>query len=379
MRDDNLMVNSVLLQQNKESQIVLSTFGEIPIRNIWFFLLYASDLYRQLEKTQRVSLEESPDELPDLIAEMIIRAVKKKVKKNLTTNYEIINRVQSRVRGKINIADTYTHRLMDRGQVSCRYTHLTANTPRNCFFRSALEHLSSVVTRKDLSRSCRSLARQFIMLGITGPTPSRAALSKERIGRNDASDALLLSLARLAFELRLPTQQGGRTNLHYPDITIRRFRTIFEKGIAGFYATILDSDNWKVTAGKKMSWQIDSISNGMKEILPSMKSDIQLDHKSTGRRIIIDTKSNSLLVNGWYRDKSIRNGYLYQIYTYLRSQEDANDPISLHAEGLLLHPAITTTFDEYVDIQGHRIRFLAVDFSRTIQEIRNQLLQVIQS
>lgn len=364
--------------QDKAGEFSYFAFGKIPIRNIWFFLLYASNLYRQLDPSQRCSLEESPDDLPDLIAEMMIRAVRTKLKKNLTTGFEIVDSVQSRVRGKINVLETYTHRLTDRGQISCRYTQLSINTPRNCFFRAALEHLSDIVIRDDLSRSCRILARRFVMLGVTGPTPSRAVLSKDRIGRHDASDALLVSLARLAFDLRLPTHEDGTSVLHFPDITIQRFRKIFEKGIAGFYAVTLEHDSWIVTAGKKMYWQIETISSGMEGILPTMTSDIQLENKLTGKRIIIDTKSNALLVKGWYRDQSIRNGYLYQMYTYLRSQETPNDPVSLSSEGMLLHPAVTTPFDEYVDIQGHRIRFVAVDFTRSILEIKKQLSQIIE-
>ena len=51
-----------------------------------------------------------------------------------------------------------------------------------------------------------------------------------------------------------------------------------------------------------------------------MNSDIILEHKQPAQRIIIDTKFNNILIKGWYRDQSLRSGYIYQMYTYLRTQ-----------------------------------------------------------
>ena len=40
-----------------------------------------------------------------------------------------------------------------------------------------------------------------------------------------------------------------------------------------------------------------------------------LSHEISGRRIIIDTKFNSIVTKGWYRDETLCSGYIYQIYT----------------------------------------------------------------
>jgi 5-methylcytosine-specific restriction enzyme subunit McrC len=98
----------------------------------------------------------------------------------------------------------------------------------------------------------------------------------------------------------------------------------------------------------------------------------------TGRRIVIDTKFNSILTSGWYREASLRSGYLYQIYAYLRSQVGRGDLSSDAAEGILLHPSIGKGVDESVVIQGHRIRFMTVDLTADTSAIRSELLQVAQ-
>ncbi len=78
-----------------------------------------------------------------------------------------------------------------------------------------------------------------------------------------------------------------------------------------------------------------------------------------------------------HRDEALRNGYLYQIYTYLRSQERVGDPIAENSTGLILHPAVGYSFKESVVIQNHEIRFATVDLGATAKEIRDQLLKVV--
>tara|TARA_R110002124_G_scaffold65652_1_gene179456 strand:+ start:14527 stop:14808 length:282 start_codon:yes stop_codon:yes gene_type:complete len=64
------------------------------------------------------------------------------------------------------------------------------------------------------------------------------------------------------------------------------------------------------------------------------------------------------------------------VVRYLRSQEGSGDGYSDDAEGLLLHPAVGTTLDESVVIQGHKIRFMTVDLTASASDIRAELLCV---
>ena len=109
-----------------------------------------------------------------------------------------------------------------------------------------------------------------------------------------------------------------------------------------------------------------------------MRTDIILDHIGDGRRIVIDTKFNSVVTKGWYREETIRSGYIYQIYAYLRSQEGNGDPLADNATGLLLHPSLGDMTNESVVIQNHEIRFATVDLGATAKEIRTQLMQILE-
>jgi 5-methylcytosine-specific restriction enzyme subunit McrC len=104
-----------------------------------------------------------------------------------------------------------------------------------------------------------------------------------------------------------------------------------------------------------------------------------LEHLATEHRIVIDTKFNSIVIQGWYREDTLRSGYIYQIYSYLRSQEGRGDPFAENATGLLLHPSVGTMMNERVEIQNHKIQFATVDLAATAKEIRKQLLRIVEA
>ena len=355
----------------------ISRIGRIPVRNLWLLMLYASDLFRDLEKA-KVAVEDNPDDIPDLVAEMLCRKVERRIQRNLSYGYQSRKAVLGRVRGRIDLLNTERHRLLDQGKVACRFDELTVDTARNRFVRSALEKISEIVCRDALAHRCRSLAASLRHMGVIGERPGRGEVSIDRFGRQDVDDQQMVAAANLAFNLALPTEAAGSKHLSLPDREITWIRKLYEKGIAGFYDSVLSGTGWCVDAGKTIGWLIESKSPGIDKILPSMRTDIILDHSDARRRIVIDTKFNSVVTLGWYREETLRSGYIYQIYAYLRSQEGNGDPLAEKASGLLLHPSVGDMVNEAVVIQNHEIRFAAVDLGATAKEIREQLLQVLE-
>lgn len=360
-----------------ESQLVDAEgyIGRIPVRNLWLLMLYASDLFRA-RGIGNVGLEENPDDLPDLVAEILARAVEVRQRRRLNLGYRSRTAVLNRVRGRIDVLKTERHRLLDRGVVACRFDELTIDTPRNRFVRAALERVSGIVRKKEVSHRCRLLASGMKAMGVSGDVPTRAQMSTDRFGRNDADDRLMVAAARLAFDLALPTEAAGMNVLNLPDREATWVRRLFERAVGGFYDVALSSQGWRVLCGRPLVWQIEAKTAGIDTILPSMRTDVVLDHASTGRRIVIDTKFTSIVTTGWYREETLRSGYLYQMYAYLFSQVGQGDSLADRASGMLLHPAIGQAVDETVMIQGHQIRFATVDLTAEPTSIRSQLMRL---
>lgn len=353
-----------------------SFVGEIPVRNIWLLMLYASDLFREIGKGKKET-EQNPDDVPDLIAEILAHEVELRLKRNLTVGYQSRRDDLHRVRGQIDFLSTDRRQLLSFGKIACRFQELTTDTVRNRFVRSALEKLSAIASRRSLAHRCRALAGSLLNCGVVGVTPTRAEVSSDRVGRHDAHDARMVAAAKLAHDLAFPTEIAGSKILPIPDRHLPWLRKLFEKAVAGFYSVVLP-DDWRVTAGESYRWQTCHESPGSAAILPTMRTDVVVEHSASGWRLIVDTKFNSLLTRGWYREEVIRSGYLYQIYAYVRSQERVNDPLSNCAAGMLLHPAVGGITNEKVVIQGHELRFFTVDLQSTAKEIRRQLLCAIQ-
>ncbi|MES2242565.1 MAG: 5-methylcytosine-specific restriction endonuclease system specificity protein McrC [Pseudomonadota bacterium] len=347
--------------------------GRIPVRNLWLLMLYASDLFRT-RGIGNVGLEDSPDDLPDLIAEILAHAVEVRQRRRLSLAYRPRDAVLNRVRGRINVLTTERHQLLDRGLVACRFDDLTIDTPRNRFVRAALESISRIVRKNVIAHRCRTLASGMKAMGVSGEAPTRAQMSTERFGRNDAGDRFMVAAAKLAFDLALPNETSGVNALALPDREATWVRRLFERAVGGFYKVVLQPHVWTVQCGGTIRWQIEQKTAGIDNILPTMRTDVVLDHAPTGRRIVIDTKFTSIVTSGWYREETLRNGYIYQIYAYLRSQVGSGDLFADSASGLLLHPAIGQMVDESVVIQGHHIRFATVDLTASPADIRAQLL-----
>jgi len=352
--------------------------GRIPIRNLWLLMLYASDVYRELDAASR-SVEDNPDDIPDLVAAMLTSCVERRLQRNLTLGYRSRDEIMGKVRGRIDHLRTESHMLLERGKVACSFDELCADTHRNRSVRAALLRLSRLVGNRELGARCASLASRLWEAGVTGEPPGRRQLSLETFGRNDMADRQMVSLAKLAFDLALPTEESGSRHLATPDREEHWLRKLFERAVGGFFDCTLDRTRWHVSTGDWLQWPVVRKTSRIVEILPAMKTDIILENNAAASRIIIDTKFTEIVQTGWYREASLKSGYLYQMYAYLRSQERPEDALSASATGVLLHPSVGDDYNEALEVQGHVIRFMTVDLTASAHDIRNRLREAAET
>ncbi|OXI87491.1 5-methylcytosine-specific restriction endonuclease system specificity protein McrC [Burkholderia sp. AU31652] len=338
-------------------------------------MLYASDLVR-IRNVFDGLVEDDLEEIPDLIAKLLVHAVEQRLRRNVSRGYRQRAQNLTRVRGRIDILKTEAQQLLSRGEVHCRFEELTTNTPRNCLVRAGLDVLARLVRDHGLSRQCRFLATTLGRSGVAAVRPSRAELALDQIGRNDRDDRLMVELAKFAFDLALPTEEAGPTSLVSPergDVWVRR---LFERAVLGFARIELEPIGCRIRGGTRMNWQTSAASAGVAEILPSMITDIIIDDPRASRRLVIDTKFTSVLAASRFRDASLKSPYLYQMYTYLRSQEGV-DLMWDQASGLFLHPAVDVCLHESFTIQGHAVAFATVDLALEAKVVRAELRDIL--
>lgn len=347
----------------------------IPLRNIWLLFLYAADLV-QFKGSFDHQVETARD-LPDLVARLLTHVVEERLRRNLSRGYHAQTAVLPRMRGRIDMLETTTRRLMDRGSIACRFDEHTMNTPRNRLVRAALARLANRVADDFVAHRCRQLAGDFTRMGVIGPRPSWADVGKDQIGRNETSDRFMVALARMVFDTLIPMEEEGRVTGTMADTTNYLIRRLFERAVGNALRIELQPFGWTVVQGRRLSWPVDLATPGIAAILPGMQTDIELNQLATGRRIVIDTKFTSIFTASTYREQILKSGYLYQLYTYLRSQERSDDPATLTAEGMLLHPQTGGVVDEVMTVQGHAMRFKTIDLSGNASDVETSLTTLI--
>ena len=356
-----------------DSVVAESTpLDEIPVRNIWLLFLYASGL-AQFRNRFNAEVEQSPD-FKSLLARLLCYAAERRLRRNLSFGYRARRDVLRRVRGRIDILKTVTESLLRKGQVACRFTELTVDTPRNRLVRAALGQMASSKLDDRLENRCRTLAHCLGRIGVGAELPSRAQIVSDQIARHEVDDRLLVSLANAVFNLILPTEDaGGRSVLAAQREGVTLWK-LFEKAIGNFFAAELPAeDGWRVRTSTPHQWPITACSRGLGGYLPNMKTDIIIENAQAQRRIIVDTKFNQVVTRSQFGALQFKTEHLYQLFAYLRSQESPSDPMSISADGMLLYPSAGLHVDETALIQGHRMRFVTVDLARPSAEVVEQL------
>lgn len=357
-----------------EPELAQNYSAGIPVKNLWLLMLYASEC-RYLE-SEYAGTESIDEDVANLIADVLCSQVEQRLKRNLTYGYKQSTRELNRVRGRINTLETYSKQLLQKGKVSCTFEELSVDTPRNRYICAALNKSSRLVSKKSLKLRCHKLNQAMIQLGVSPLFSVNYQPKNDRFSRHETNARKVLMTAELVFNLALINETNGNNLYPSPDKQEHWVRSLFEKAVAGFYDLKLGSD-WKVKPGKKLNWQIDDESELIDKLMPSMKLDILLENKAASERIIIDTKYTSITTKRQHGGESFKSGYIYQLYAYLRTQENPSEPMSLTSTGMLLHPSVGVSYDEYVFVQGHKLRFCTVDLSQSSKEVKARLLSLL--
>ncbi len=353
----------------------MSISSQIPLRNIWLLFLYAADLIQVRDRFDH-DVEAARD-LPELLGRLLTGVVNQRLRRNLSRGYKVREATLSRVKGRINLLATETRQLMDRGQIACTFEEHTMDTPRNRLVRAALDRLACRIDDAEIAHQCRAASGDFGRMGVSALRPSRAEMATDQIGRNESDDRFMVALAGMVFDAVIPTQAAAGVVGAIPFEEERLIRRLFERAVGNALRFELGGLGWTVKQGRRIQWPCHDLTQGMAAILPGMQTDIELNHVGQGRRVVIDTKFTRVFSRSDYREVLLKSGYLYQMYAYLRTQEDLHDHASLCSEGILLHPQVGTAVDESMIVQGHTMRAKTIDLTASPVEFENQLRTIV--
>jgi 5-methylcytosine-specific restriction enzyme subunit McrC len=362
--------------EKENDDLYLTEFG-IPIRNIWHMLLYAWD-NPPIERIGKLSnIEEAPT-LDSLFANILLSLLQQRLRIGLSRNYLKENHLIKGIRGKIDFSNSIKNQTFEKNHAFCDFDVFTQNVPKNQIIKTTIFKLIQTgkfgvnkTKASNLSHSLRLIFRSLNEVDIIEIRPDH--FKTQQIGRNDRDYKMMLSLCELIYLHKMPIDSGNNKQL--PDLMRKTLvmHEIYEKFIANFYC--MNLAGWVVEPQKKFEW-FDEYSNNY---LPIMKPDLVFTNKVNGNIVILDTKftARSLIPNQW--GKNIFNqSNLYQIYSYLKTQEHTSKAY-MQAEGILLYPTIDShPISEKILLPGHTIRIETIDLAKEWQHIEIDLLKMLE-
>lgn len=349
----------------------------IPIRNLWHILLYA---WNEAPLTNHWSLQdaESAPTLDALLASILAKLIQQRMRIGLGRSY--VNQSESiqGIRGRINFAESLRGHAFERGEAYCEFQQYSANAPKNQIIRSTLARLVQMGNfgadpsqAKRLRHDLRLLVRALD--GIDLIELKLDFVRRQQLGRNDNDYRLMLAICELILQRQMPLEATGGHILPTVDWDALILHNIYERFVANFYRMHLKG--FTVKAQSRLSWH----AKADNPYLPYMQPDLILQENQTGKIIVLDTKftAKSLLENEWGKE-IFDSSHLYQLYTYLSSQQHLS---SQHqkASGILLYPAVNKKLSERIELESHLIQIECVDLSAPWQAIEAHLLSLIEN
>ncbi|NIZ19064.1 5-methylcytosine restriction system specificity protein McrC [Entomospira culicis] len=321
--------------------------NKIPLNNIWWLLLY--DSMREHDFTQLAYFNKENyynEMLPLLFLRLFKSALAKRYKEGLSRDYLHTREVNTRVRGKIDIASTYQKQLLQQGSVAIRYDVLELNHTLNQLLLTALTYILKEIkksptlmefhTTPNLLQESEALLKRLARLGIQAKNAREVKRLKIKVIPRNQDDRRLVNLAQLALhlsQLMQHTHQHSTQSLYSISRDPKYLYGIYERAIRNFFRYNLAS--YTVEAQHvPIMWQVAPEYPTKQNILPSMYCDILI--KKEAFSLIVDTKFTSMYSGS-------RSAHLYQIYTYVHEH---------HASaGLLLYPSVSTNEEEAMSLE----------------------------
>ena len=360
--------------------------ANIPVKNWFYMLLYAWDLAEFRGQLEVIS-GDAPD-LRALLTKILARLTKSQLRRGLRGDYVERSEPLRTVRGRINFARTVSDMLLYKGELHCDYQEHSINVPRNQIISSTLDrqlrHDYARIERDDrhaaeelvqLKSELESLVRRMYEIDRVRLSPRMIATEMRRLGRNEREYQLIMLICEwLNGRPRLPVQNArGR---QFVDIADMIKWQVYEKFVANFMK--MHCGDWKVATEPHLKWHEATDERVGDVELPVMKPDIVLTNKLSGRRVVIDTKWYSSSVVHRFGRVTVHNANLYQMWSYLSSQDGIGDT-HREATGILLY-AQTAAGRQTLRrrIQEHPFWVHTVDLSQDWQDIEDELRRLIQ-
>jgi 5-methylcytosine-specific restriction enzyme subunit McrC len=337
----------------------------IPIRNIYYLLLYAWNRLEEADDALVSGLEST--QLAELFGRVLHSSLRTLFRRGLDRAYSSRTEQMVGVRGRIELTPTLLHDLIRRGEAVCTYDELTADSLPNRIVKAAAEHIGRVkgldgaVT--DQMRECVAMLRQVRSVPLTSQLCQSAQLNQNITGYR-----LPISIAHLIATESLVDEETGDTVFRDFDRTSGPLYELFQE----FAKNFLDREQsiFRVRS-PHIRWASLIAQPDTAAYVPEMWTDIVLERE--GYAAIIDAKFYAVPMRERSGKRKIESHNMYQLYSYVSNLAAERDVV----DGALLYAQVGEGVDIEFQLQRHRFRVMTLDLSVQWEEIHNSLKDLV--
>lgn len=344
----------------------------IPIKNIFYMLTYAWDLYQE-RSLDEFSEEDSPD-IYNLLAKVFLSSVKHLLKKGLEKSYDPALECSSTLKGKLDFNLSIKTQSFLNAKAWCNFDELSCNTLANKILKATLKQLLKL--NLDETLKANSLELYLRLNQIEDYIIQKNDFSSIRLNKNNFHYKLAVNIAKLIHENSLASEDAQRQL--FKDFEDEKFMwKLFESFIRNFY----DNEQKKYNVRREhIDWQLKAAEDSGLSLLPKMETDISLE--SATEKIIIETKfyKEALVFkentfNQALRNKKFHSKHLYQLFSYMKNTEAKGEDKAL--TGILLYPTVNYSLNESYFIGDTKLKIYTINLNQAWEGIHRDLLELI--
>jgi 5-methylcytosine-specific restriction enzyme subunit McrC len=337
----------------------------IPIRNLYYLLLYA---YDALDEAGVVEAGELPEtRLGDLFAHVLDGGVNHLLRRGLDRGYVPHRDAIPGVRGRIDVSATVKASTLTRGRAVCEFDEFTADVTHNRILRATALRLLRL---RDLDPTLHDrVAKVYRRLdGVSDVALSPRLFRSVQLYSSNRFYRYLLAVCRMVHDHLLADEATGEVRFRDFERDERGMRRLFERFIRTFYRR--EQSEFRVGT-RRVLWA----ATGETTLLPTMQTDVTLCRP--GRRIVIETKYTANQLREHFGARSIRSEHLYQLFAYLLNL--ARSRPGCRVEGVLLYPRASAGPDFRCELHGHPLRVTTINLGQDWRGIQSDLLALVRT
>lgn len=341
---------------------------KIPIRNVYYLLLYA---WNRIGAGEQVEVRgEEFTHLHDLFAHVLAETIARLLARGLDRQYLETEEVIAGIRGKLELSATLKGNHLSSARTRCRFDELRYDVLHNRILKATLRSLLALDLRPKLRARLRRLHQKLD--AVADVRIARRDFGRVQLHRNNRDYDFALRLCLLIHDNLMVEEGSGRARFRDFRDDEQQMGALFEAFVYNFLR--IEQTHFRVSR-PHIAWHDARGTDTALRHLPTMRTDALLEAED--RCVILDTKFYAEALKGWFDNKKVASAHLYQIFAYVTNRSASHGRDIPH-KGMLLYPVVKDAFSFDYHLNGHPIAIRSIDLDQPWPQIRHDLLRVLE-